>query len=196
MSRTSLVTRLARREDAPVLAELWGDVLRRTDRSDQVADLELVIKQAAASPEQRVVVVELGGEVAGAVFLRLTTFSPINLEPCVQSVQPTVLPQYRHHGVGKALIEAATSFAEENGLLHLLAGVPSTSREANRFMARLGFGPVSTIRIAPTSLVRQRLTAATPGVPSGLNKVLATRRSQRRAARAAVQRVAFGEPVD
>lgn len=195
MSRTPLVTRVACREDAPALAELWSDVLRRTDRSEQVADLELVIKQAAVSPEQRLVVVDYEGELAGAVFLRLSTLSPINLEPCVQSVQARVLPHVRRHGVGRALMDAATTFAEENGLLNVTTAVASTSRDANRFMARLGFGPVATIRLASTSVARQRLTPPTAS-DRGLNKVLAARRSQRRAARAAVDRVAFVDPTD
>jgi hypothetical protein len=90
-------------------------------------------------------------------------------------------------------MDAATTYAEENGLLHVTTAVPSTSREANRFMARLGFGPVATIRLATTSVVRQRITPPT-ATDRGLNKVLAARRSQRRVARAAVERVAFPEP--
>ena len=195
MSRTPLVTRAARREDAPALVELWGDVLRRTDPADQIADLELVIKQAAVSPEERLVVVEYAGAVAGAVYLRLTTLSPINLEPCVQTIQPRVLPGLRRNGVGKALIEAATSFAEENGMVHLSAAVPAPSRDANRFMARLGFGPVATIRLASTSVARARLTPPSAN-DRGLNKVLAARRSQRRAARLAVEQLAVTEPLD
>ena len=57
MTRPRLTPRIARREDAPELAELWSDVLRRVDRSEQIADLEVVIKGAAASPEQRFIVV-------------------------------------------------------------------------------------------------------------------------------------------
>lgn len=181
MSRTSLTPRTAVREDAPVLAELWSDALRRVDRAEQVADLELVIKGAAASPEQRLVVVEYDGAVAGAVFLRLTTLSPINLEPCVQSIQPRVLPEYRRHGVGRALMEAAASFAEESGVLHLNATVPATARDANRFMARLGLAPAATYRVAPVSLVRNRLTPQRPHVGTRpLPRVLAARRNQRR----------------
>ncbi|UMG92143.1 GNAT family N-acetyltransferase [Nocardioides sp. TF02-7] len=182
MSRVSLTPRAAVREDAPVLAELWSDVLRRVDRAEQVADLELVIKAAAASPEQRLVVVEYGGAVAGAVFLRLTTLSPINLESCVQSIQPRVLPEYRRHGVGRALMDAAASFAEENGVLHLNATVPSTARDANRFMARLGLAPAATYRLAPVSLVRSRLSPPRPHVGTrSVPRVLAVRRTQRRA---------------
>lgn len=183
MSRYSLTTRIANREDAPMLVELWSDAVRRADPSEQVADLELVIKGAAASPEQRLVVVEQDGELAGAVFLRITTLSPLNLEPCVQSIHPRVFDHHRRNGVGHALVEAATSFAEENGILHVVAAVPHSSREANRFMARLGLAPVVMFRIAPTTLLRSRISPqrAVFGADSGRTKVLAARRSLRRA---------------
>ena len=180
MSRTSLVPRIACREDAPVLAELWTDVLRRADRSEQVADLELVIKGAAASPEQRFVVVEYDGRVAGAVLLKLTTMSPLNLEPCVQAIQPRVFDHARRHGVGRALMDAATSFAEENGVLHVATAVPAAARDANRFMARLALAPVATVRVVPTSLLRSRVTPPVAGGGRSVPRVLAARRSQRR----------------
>lgn len=190
MSRFSLSPRIARREDASVLAELWSDVLRRADRGDQVADMELVIKGAAASPEQRLVVVEHGEEIAGAVFLRLATMSPINLEPCVQSIHPRVFAQYRRRGVGRSLMEAAVSFAEENGILHVTTGVPATARDVNRFMARLRLAPVATLRAAPTSAVRSRLTPPAAGSGRVTPRVLVARRNQRRA-RAATSEVQF-----
>ena len=186
MSRFSLTPRIARLEDAPVLAELWCDVLRRVDRSEQVADLELVIKAAAASPEQRFIVVEYDEKLAGAVFLRLTTVSPLNLDPCVQSIQPRVFDQFRRRGVGRALMEAAVAFAEENGVLHVTTAVPAASRDANRFMARLALPPVATVRLAPTTVVRSRLTPPAPGPGRNTPRVLVARRNQRRV-RAAAQ---------
>ena len=186
--------RCAELTDAPLLAELWGDALRRVDLQDQVADLELLIKGAAASPEQRFVVVEYDGHVAGAVFLRLTTASPINLEPCVHSVQPRVFDQYRRRGVGRTLMEAATAFAEENGVLHVATAVPATGRDANRFMARLALAPAATFRMAPTSMVRARLTPPAPaGSGRATPRVLVARRNQRRA-RAAAAEVPLPEP--
>lgn len=182
MSRPRLTPRIARREDAPELAELWSDVLRRVDRSEQLADLEVVIKGAAASPEQRFIVVEYDGHVAGSVFLRLCTVSPINLEPCVQSIQPRVFDQYRRRGVGRTLMEAAVAFAEENGVLHVTTAVPATARDANRFMARIALAPAATFRIAPTSAVRSRLTPSAPaGHARSAPRVLVARRHQRRA---------------
>jgi len=179
MTRMGVVPRLAVREDASLLAELWGDVLRRVDRSEQAADLELVIKQAAASPEQRIVVVEYDGQLAGAVFLRLTTMSPINLEPVVQAIHPRVFDHFRRHGVGHALMEAAATFAEENGVMHVTTAVPSTSRDANRFMARLGLAPVATYRAAPTTLLRSRVSPQRSSPGKGHMRVLAARRSRR-----------------
>ena len=184
MSRYSLTTRVATRDDAPMLARLWTDAVRRADPSEQIADLELVIKGAAASPEQRVVVVDYDGQPAGAVYLRITTLSPINLEPCVQTIHPRVLDQYRRHGVGRALMDAATAFAEENGILHVATAVAHSSREANRFMARLGLAPAVMYRIAPTAVLRSRVSPqrGTTATDSGRNsKVLAARRSLRRA---------------
>ena len=184
MSRTNLTPRIACREDAPVLAELWSDVLRRVDRSEQVADLELVIKNAAASPEMRFVVVEHDGQVAGAVLLRLTTVSPLNLEPCVQSIQPRVFDDFRRRGVGRALMEAAVVFAEDNGVLHVSTAVPATSRDANRFMARLTLAPVATVRLSPTSAVRSRITPASSGAAARATpRALVTRRRNQRRVR-------------
>lgn len=183
MSRYSLTTRVATRDDAPVLAQLWGDVVRRAEATEQVADLELVIKGAAASPEQRVVVVEYDGQPAGAVYLRITTLSPINLEPCVQSIHPRVLDHFRRRGVGHALMEAATAFAEENGILHVVTAVHHSSREANRFMARLGLAPAVLYRVAPTAVLRSRVAPSRSAgtAENTRSKVLAARRSLRRA---------------
>ena len=52
--------------------------------------------------EERIVVAEVDGQVVGAVHLRATTLTPINLEPVVQAISPHVLPDFRRHGVGSA----------------------------------------------------------------------------------------------
>jgi predicted N-acetyltransferase YhbS len=170
--------------DAPVLAELWADAVRRADPQEQVADLELVIKASSASPERRLIVAEYDGRVAGAILLRMTTLSPINLEQVVQAVSPHVFPQYRRHGIGRALMECAVTFAEELGVSHVATGARAGSRDANRFMARLALGPFATMRLAPTVAVRAKLTAQRPALATNgrqLTRVLAARRSMRRA---------------
>ena len=190
MSRTAVSLREATDTDAQFLAELWTDVLRRADRQEQVADLELIIKSAAESSEQRLVVAEYDGEPAGAVLLRVSTVSPLDLEPCVQALAPHVLPSARRKGVGRTLMEAAVTWAEELGIGHVVTAAPAGSRHGNRFMARLSLGPQAVMRVASTPVVRAKLAAQTPrtqrrsnGRPVG--QVLAARRSLRHNSRPA-----------
>ena len=184
MMRSLVTLRNAVPEDAEALAGLWSDVIRRTGLDEQVADLRSVIERVTGVADERVVVAEYDGSVAGAVHLRATTITPLNLEPVVQAISPHVFPQFRRHGVGRALMEAAVQFAEERGIGHVASAAVAGSRDANRFMARLALGPHATLRVAPTQTVKAKLSAQSPqvGASSGrqLTQVLAARRSLRR----------------
>jgi GNAT superfamily N-acetyltransferase len=184
MSRSLVYLRDAGPADAEALVGLWDDVLRRGDEADRVADMLRVIESSSADPDQRLVVAEYDGALAGGVHLRLTTITPLNLDLSVQVMSPAVLPQYRRHGVGRALMDAAVSWAEERGAAHLATAAHSSSRDANRFMARLALAPMATLRLAPTTAVRAKLMAQRPPVARPtrqLTHVLAVRRSMRRA---------------
>lgn len=186
MSRSLVSLRSALPSDAPVLVELWTEVLRRADRDEQMADLVQVIERVSQSADERMVVAEYDGEVAGAVHLRVGTVSPLNLERTVQAISPHVLPAFRRRGVGRALMDAAVSWAEEMGVGHVATAAASASRDANRFMARLALGPCAVLRVAPTHVVRAKLTAQRPSAQRTMGRqlpqVLAARRSQRRQA--------------
>lgn len=189
MSRTAVSLREAVIADAEFLAGIWQDSLRRADRSEQVADLEAVIKSASASAEERLLIAEYAGELAGAVYLRITTLSVLNLEPALHALHPHVVAHLRHKGIGRALMDAAVSFAEDNGLTHIGTAALSGSREANRFLARLAMGPQAVLRVAATHAVRAKLNAQyTAQLPASRRiagyrpqRVLAARRSMRRA---------------
>jgi len=184
MTRSLVALRGAMPSDAPLLTELWTEVLRRADPEEQLADMVAIIESAAASGDERLVVAEYDGEVAGAVHLRITTMTPLNLELVVLAVSPHVFPQYRRHGVGRALMDSAVSFAEEHGIGHVATAASAGSRDANRFMARLSLGPQAVLRVATTHAVRSKLTAQRPSVQRSngrqLTQVLAARRSMRR----------------
>lgn len=187
MGRTWVSIRPACAADAAFLAELWSTSLRRADQEVQVRDLEAVLARVASREDERVMVAEYGGERAGAVFLRLSQAGVLNPDLVVQALHPTVLPRLRRHGVGRALMDAAVSFAEESGVPSIATAATSGAREANRFMARLGFASHATFRTAPTSLVRSRLSAgrSDPGASGRrIGQVLAARRSMRRAEQA------------
>ncbi len=189
MSRSLVTIRTAVPADAPFLAELWSAALRRGERHEQLADVEQVIRTADASPQQRLVVADYDGQPAGAVLLKLTTVTSLNLDPAVQVLSPHVAPAFRRHGIGRMLMECAATFAEEAGVPQVCTAVAAGSRDGNRFMARLALGPLATYRVAPVTAVRARLAAQRPTAlvtaPSGssrqLSKVLAARRSMRRA---------------
>lgn len=185
MSRSLVSLRMAVPADAPALAELWGDVVRRTGPEDQVADLETVLAGLEERIDQRIVVAEYDGELAGAVHLEATTMSAINLEPVVRALAPHVLPRFQRHGVGSALMDAAVTWAEELGIAHVATAAVAGSRDANRFMARIALGPYAVLRVATTHAVRTRLSAhRRPAQSTGgrqLTQVLAARRSMRRA---------------
>jgi GNAT superfamily N-acetyltransferase len=184
MTRSLVSLRLAVLSDAPYLAEVWADVLRRTGPEDQIADLESVLADLDESPDQRIVVAEYDGEFAGAVHLQATTMSALNREPVVRALSPHVLQRFQRRGIGSALMDAAVSWAEELGIPHVATAAVAGSRDANRFMARIALGPYAVLRVANTHAVRARLSAhRRPAQSSGgrqLTQVLAARRSLRR----------------
>ncbi len=190
MSRSLVTLRTATLEDAPLLAELWQDVARRVGPEDVVGDMETVIEAVLATDRQRIVIAEYDHQFAGAVHLESTTMSAINLEPVVRALSPHVLPHYRRHGVGTALMESAVVWAEELGVGHVATAAVAGARDANRFMARIALGPYATLRVAATHAVRARLSQhrrpAAHGTPKQLTQVLAARRSLRRS-RASVE---------
>ncbi|MGI8646103.1 MAG: GNAT family N-acetyltransferase [Nocardioides sp.] len=181
--RPSLTLRKAEPEDVDALVELWGSVMRKADREDLVVDAREIVADCERSTESCIVVAEVDGVVAGSVYLRATTLTPVNLEPVVQALHPHVAPRFQGRGVGKALIEAAVTYAEDRGIGHVASAALTGSRDANRFMARLALGPMATLRLAPATAVRAKLSANGRGVqaPSRqLSQVLAARRSLRR----------------
>jgi GNAT superfamily N-acetyltransferase len=185
VTRWTVTLREARVEDASALVEVWAEAIPRGAPEQLHADMEQVVQRALADPCDRIVVAECEGEIAGAVFLRVAPMSPLHVEPVMQAVSPHVLPRFRRHGIGRALMEAAVAHAEERGVGHVASASVSASRDAHRFLARLALAPQAVLRIAPTHVVRAKLAAQRPcraqaGNRPPLGQVLAARRSLRR----------------
>jgi len=184
MSRQPVSMRQARLADVPFLVELWSGVLRKADRQEQVGDLEIIVKESAESAESRLLIAEYDGEPAGAVLLRVTSMSPLNLDPTVQALAPTVTASFRGKGIGSALMESAVLWAEDLGIPHITTAAPSASRSGNRFMARLSLGPQAMFRASTTHTVRAKLSTLHPSLRVSdratgrrhLGQVLAARR--------------------
>ncbi len=188
MSRTPVNVRAAEAADAPVLRDLWSEILRRGTPDEQLADVHHVIAACEGREDRCIVIAEFDGEFAGAVYLMATTLSPLNLESTVMAISPHVLPAFRRRGVGTALIDAATRFAETQGVGTVATAAMANSRDANRFMARLSFASQATLRASTTSAVRAKLSARRSATRQRgsrhIDKVLAARRVGREHAHA------------
>lgn len=191
MSRNPVQVRDAGPEDAAALLEVWGD-FRRTgaERAYGSAEIEAAnaLARIAADPDERLLVGIYEDKLVGATHLMRAGISPLHTETAIHVTHLHVLGGYRRHGVGKALMEAAVSWAEEKDTNHLIAAASVHSRDANRFMARLGLSQIAIVRGAAIPALRAKMPVEPPAgamVNSrnhrSVGQVLAQRRLQRRA---------------
>jgi len=126
--------------------------------------------------------------VAGAAHLVRAPVSPIHSDSAVYVLHLQVLDKFRRHGAGRSLMEAAVTWAEEKDSTHVVAAASAGSRDANRFMARLGLGPTAMVRAATVASLRAKLPLEPPAVARvgsrshrSVGQVIVQRRSLRRA---------------
>ena len=189
MSRSPVLVRDAVPEDAAVLVQIWGD-FRRTDRhADHAPETEAAnaVARIAADPDERLLVGLLDDEVVGAMSLVRARVSPIHSEMAVQISHLHVREGHRRHGVGRALLEAAVTWAEEKDISSVFVAASVHCRDANRFMARLGLAQFAVIRGSSVQALRAKLPVEAPACARTngrshrtVGQVLVQRRLQRR----------------
>jgi GNAT superfamily N-acetyltransferase len=176
-------------DDAAALVEVWGT--GRTTGSEgsppALDEASAAVARIAADPDQRILAAFIEDEVAGAVHLIRGPLTPIHGDMAIYIGHLQVIDSFRRHGVGRALVEAAVTWAEEKNTPHVLAAAAVSSRDANRFMARLGLAQIAVIRGASVTVLRAKLpveppAAARVGTRShrSVGQVLVRRRSLRR----------------
>ena len=183
MSRQAPQIRDAVPEDAVELLELWAATSRTAMNSTRAeGDAERALANLAADPDERLLVAESEGRIVAAMQLSRGPISPLVLESVVHTSFLTVLPQFRRHGYGHALMDVALTWAEEKDINQITA-VTDGNRETNRFFARLGLTTLGIVRHSSVAGLRKKL-AAERGHVGGVNRhlveVLARRRSLRR----------------
>jgi GNAT superfamily N-acetyltransferase len=94
--------------------------------------------------------------------------------------------------VGKALLAAASRYADRNGCDHLVSAVPAQDRELNRFFARLGFVPETVRRVTSSAVLQRKLAGKPRSQRYSLDKVLQRRRDVRARATSAQHPGAVG----
>jgi GNAT superfamily N-acetyltransferase len=182
MSRQAPQIRDAVPEDAAELLELWSASVRSgvaTLRAQE--DAERALAGLAADPDQRLLVAEADGGIVAAVKLSRGRISPLVLESVMHTSFLLVLPKYRRHGYGRALLDAALSWAEEKDINDVTV-ITDGNRETNRFFARLGLATLGTVRHSSVVGLRKKLASERRhhGGNRHLVEVLAQRRSMRR----------------
>jgi GNAT superfamily N-acetyltransferase len=183
MSRCALEIRDARPEDVAGLLHLWTYAGRNEATPRPVDEATRSLAQIAADPDERMLVGLVDQQVVAAVHLHRSQLSPLHTETAVHTSYLLVLPEHRRHGHARALLDATVSWAEEKDVTHITAITTSSSRDTNRFLARLGLGTVATIRIATTATMRRKLSPEvirSPEARRQLGRVLAQRRSIQR----------------
>jgi GNAT superfamily N-acetyltransferase len=155
----------ARPDDADILVTLWGELATGTGHQARLLAAPSVESARAAvarhrdDPSGRLIVGEIDGVLGGMAYLRQTPLSPLHDEITVMVEYLHVSDHARRHGLGKALMAEAASWAEHGSCPHLAVLASPVAREANRFLARLGLGQAGMVRFASTHTVRRRLAA-------------------------------------
>ena len=180
MARAPLTVRDAVVADSDALLAMWatlGSGVVSPSASDEAAH---AVARVRESLTERLVVGEIDGRVVGVIHLRRGPMSPLHTQEVVHTSFLLVAPEDRRHGYARFLLDVAVTWAEELGLDHVTALTTSASREANRFMARLGLASTATLRMAPVAVLRSKLNPAPRVGATAARQVLAQRRSLRR----------------
>lgn len=180
MSRPHVSVRCVTPDLQAQLAELWVCARVEAGATAEAAGRAVTEGRLAAAltrEDVRVYLAYMDDEPIGYLALSHSFLSGLAEPPCVVIDQLYVAKASRRHGAARALLLAATTYAERCGSDQLAASVPAPDREANRFFARLGFSAHVVKRLATTAALRRRLTGEEPR--QGLEQILQRRRSLR-----------------
>ncbi|HEY0125970.1 MAG TPA: GNAT family N-acetyltransferase, partial [Blastococcus sp.] len=95
----------------------------------------------------------------GLAVLGLDPLSLVLGNPQVTVDTFVVHREHRRRGAGSALLAAATAYAQERGAGHVVATAGGHQAERQRFLARLGFAPLTTRRIVAVDSLARSLAA-------------------------------------
>lgn len=182
MSRSRVRVRPAEVADLPSLLKLieatdlqLGAAGGRQVEADARANLPERLATILTADESTVLVAaDDVGEIVGLVVVSEGDIAAITDVPALHISQLLVVPGHRRRGVGRALLAASVHLADQRGIEHIVATAVSGSRDANRYLARLGFAPLVVRRIATTATLRRSL-----GIGDGADRLALLRRARR-----------------
>lgn len=182
MSRNRVRVRPAELADLPSLLKLvettdlqLGAPGGRQFQADTQANLPERLATILTCDERTVLVsVDDMAEIVGLVVVSEGDIAAITVAPALHISHLLVAPGHRRRGVGRALLAAAVHLADQRGIEHIVATAVSGSRDANRYLARLGFAPLVVRRVATTATLRRSL-----GIGDGADRLALLRRARR-----------------
>ncbi len=168
--------------DEAALVALWR--LSKASEGHGADHVERALREgrltrACARPDVRIYVATIDEDPVGYTVVMSGPVSALQEVPAVWVDVLWVKPGRRQRGVAGALLKAVASYAEHIGAPEIVSCVPSASRDANRFFARLGFSSVVTERSTSPAALRRRLTGH-HGLPT-VSEAVRQRRSMRAA---------------
>ena len=166
MSRASVRVRPAEHADAEALVTLITSVDTKSGifsgrglSEPGITHLGSRLDEIMAEGSRTLLVAadDQSGELVGLLVAKMDEIGAIDLTPALHVTHLLVAPAHRRRGVGRTLLAAAVHLADEHGVDRVLATAASGSREANRYLARLGFAPLVVHRVASTATLRRSL---------------------------------------
>lgn len=146
---------------------------------EESASYRARMRSALSRPDVSVYLARCGGDPVGVVVLRLGETVPLTGQEAVHVDQLYVDPRWRRRGVARQLLAVAANAAEHFGAGDIVCSTPPGARDAQRFLARLGFTPLAVQRVVPLATLRRRLAGEGVGRRrTGAELVLARRRRQ------------------
>ena len=191
MPKNPVEVRRATPEDAHLLvrlvqrARLDEEVPTRGDHGHATHPTRAMT--ALERPDVTVLLACTGEEPVGVLTLRLGELLPLTGSDAVHVEQLFVDPDWRRRGVARQLLAAAATTAEHHGSAQMVCTTSPGGREAQRFLARLGFAPLVVQRVVTVATLRRRLAGEVSGGRrrAAVDLVLAQRRQARAKATAA-----------
>lgn len=146
-----------------------GDTSGRSQTADRLR--EVLTRNGVST-----LVAVTDGSPVGFLVLTTSPLAGLTDNPLLSVEVMYVAKEHRGQGVGSHLLSSLTTLAQQRGATSVSCSVPSQSKDANRYFARLGFAPVVTRRVVGTAGLRRKLAG---DEPRALDRVLAKRRSLR-----------------